>query len=249
MTPQTVLAVLILLIITIIGLLIYQTVYNPLQPEGFENEKEEIMFCPFKTKLFYQGNEISCCNGKVNGNTCDGKPICSRTGNNDLLGLPSCRKALLDYYALKSKEVCPLSMPNYYEDEQGADAGCTSVSLAASLTSPASMEKPRCRIYATNAENLKHPDSCQNQKELNNVDCSGGIDCVASIVTLEGSSVPLVQLQFSDQDGDRHTCFTDASYKAYKPTSKLFTTAPNEKPCPVLCDQVIKQYIKRDMSA
>lgn len=250
MTPQTVLAVLVLLIIAIIGLLIYQTVYNPLQTEGFENDnetnKEEIHFCPHRTKLFYQNNDKACCDGKLDGDTCEGQPICSFTSKN---GLPSCKKVLLDYYALKSKEVCPLSMPNYYEDKHGKQAGCTSAALAAGLTSPINTDTPGCRIYETNAENLKHPDSCQNQKELNNVDCGGGIDCVAQIVVLDNTSTPLVQLQFSDQDGDRHTCFTDKSYKAYKPESKLFTTAPNEKPCPVLCDQVIKQYIKRDMTA
>ena len=250
MTPQTVLAVLILLIIAIIGLLVYQTLYNPLRSEmneGFTSDQEEIHFCPFKTKRFFYQNGPSCCDGQLNGDTCEGQPICSFVPKN---GLPSCRKVLLDYYALKKDEVCPASMPNYYEDKKGNYAGCTAEALSAELTEPSSTntDKPSCRIYDTAAANKKHPDSCENQKGLDHVDCSGGIDCTAQIVTLENSSVPLVQLQFSDQDGDRHTCFTDKSYQAYKPESKLFTRVAGEKPPPILCDQIIKEYIKRDMT-
>jgi hypothetical protein len=247
MTPQTVLSILILLIIAIIGLLVYQSLSVQ---EGFTTtktvttNKEELSFCPFKTKLYYKGNDIACCDGAVNGNTCEGKPICGRSPNG-LLGLPSCRAALETYYSLKSKEVCPSTTPNYYEDEKGSNAGCTKGALTSNMTGPVSADELGCRVYANDADNKKYPNSCLNQKQLDTVECRG-INCVKQIVVLDTSQAPLIELQFSDQDGDRHVCYTNESYRAYKPQSKLFTTA--DAADSTLCDEQFKKYLDRDES-
>ena len=245
MTPQTVGLILVLLIITIIGLLVYQRFFIPRTYEGFTGETE-LSYCPHKSKLFYKGNDMACCEGTVNGNTCEGTPLCGRSGNG-LSGLPSCRETLLAYYKTKSEQICPSTMKHFYEDEEGSNAGCTSSDLTSDLTAPKNPAATSCKVYATDAENKKHENSCYNQKLLDTVECKG-VNCVKRIVVVEGALAPLIELQFSDHDGDRHVCYTNESYTAYRPESKFVTSEKDPKDCPVLCNEQYKLYLDKDES-
>lgn len=238
MTPQAALTILIVFIVSIIVFMTYQTLYNPPISEGFESEtKTELTFCPLKTKELHdkEGNTICCENSDyISTQTC-----CIRSAG--ATGYKSCRAMLEEDYTYISKQVCPDSMPNYYEDKEG-NKQCTAEQLSDSLTEPAvhNSSKPSCKIYATDKENQETPTSCYNLKLLEEVDCQG-IDCVKQIVVRPHSTVPLVQLQFSDQDGNPHSCYTNTSYANYKSAMNIKDTTAS----PELCDEMIARYNKQ----
>ena len=252
MTPQTVLSVLILLILAIIGLLMYQSFYHPMK-EGFDTstnqqqqqQQQQLTFCPHKTQSYYNNNDLACCDGPVIGNTCESGPICSRAPQS-VAGLVSCRQYLLDYYTLKSREVCPSSMKNYYEDEKGVVKGCTAAALTSDLTKPwdPNNEGPSCKIYPTDQENLTHVDSCLNARELELAACEGK-DCVKQITVPPNSKVPLIEIQYNDADNVRRSCYTNISYNGYRQSMNITSTPKNP---PELCDESFKKYLQRDES-
>lgn len=56
--------------------------------EGFKTNTNPVV-CPDNTKSYYdkEGN-LNCCRGQVNGNRCEGEPICTFSG--DVSKLPFC---------------------------------------------------------------------------------------------------------------------------------------------------------------
>ena len=138
-------------------------------------------------------------------------------------------------------------MKHFYEDEKVLNVGCTSSDLTSDLTAPKNPAATSCKVYATDAENKKHENSCYNQKLLDMVECKG-VNCVKRIVVVEGALAPLIELQFSDHDGDRHVCYTNESYAAYRPESKFVTSEKDPKDCPVLCNEQYKLYLDKDES-
>ena len=89
--------------------------------EGFQASpppsQQQLSFCPLKTSPFTNATgDTVCCDGKVQGNACQGSPVCALSNRSTV---PSCTQMLQDYYNVQSKKVCPPTMPNYYENEQG----------------------------------------------------------------------------------------------------------------------------------
>jgi len=235
MTPQAALTILIVLIVSIIVFMTYQTLYNPLVSEGFETEtKAELTFCPLKTKELHDkdGNTLCCENSEqISTGTC-----CIRSAG--ITKYTSCRAMLEESYRISSGLFCPRSMPNYYVDKEG-NRMCTAEQLADTLTEPAVLQssKPSCKLYPTEKENQETSTSCYNLKMLDDVNCQG-IDCVKQIVVRPNSNVPLIELQFSDQDGVPRSCYTNVSYANYKSAMKIKDTTSG----PELCDEMIARY-------
>jgi hypothetical protein len=197
---------------------------------------------PFHDK---NGNQV-CCDGKVVGNRCIGTPRCGQTTR---AGLPTCTQMLKDYYATKAKDVCPPSMPNYYEGQDGTHAGCTDGSLTPDMTAPNLPSQKTCTVYATPQDNAAKADSCQNQRQLEQTPCFGQA-CKKSLSVQSDATVALVQVEFTGADGHRHMCYTTDSYTQY-----LDRTQPgwqskgtfDPKKSLKLCAVAKKVYVDRTM--
>jgi len=62
--------------------------------EGFNDTIPALTSCPSNTKTFYdKESNISCCNGTVNGNTCEGTIVCSFSSSTSK-SYPSCKVLL-----------------------------------------------------------------------------------------------------------------------------------------------------------
>jgi hypothetical protein len=200
------------LVIVCIILLCLQS-SNKDSSEGFANAPTpSIGFCPMGYKPFHDknGNQV-CCDGKVVGNKCLGKPRCGQTTR---AGLPTCTQMLKDYYATKSKDMCPPSMPNYFEGQDGTNAGCTEGGLTTDMTAPNLPSQKTCKVYATPQDNAAKTDSCQNQRQLERTPCFGKA-CHKSLSVQSDAGVALVQVEFTGADGHRHACYTTDSYTQF----------------------------------
>ena len=233
------------LIIVIMGLLLYKKLYTT--NEGFEAKvKEGLSSCPLNMTSYYDNNDNpSCCDGKVEGNACISVIGSNRTCVRGMAknGKPSCRDVLLDYYKDRAAEVCPNNASNYYEGPNGIK-GCSAEPLATDLKGPVAKGsgKPTCLIYKTEEENQMKMDSCQNHKLLEDVDCRG-VNCVKSMSIVPNSPVPLVLVQFTDQDGGRHSCYTDDTYASHKASLKTAATI-SENPLQ-LCSIAYAKFLDR----
>lgn len=213
--------------------------------EGFA--APTVSFCPMGYKPFHDknGNQV-CCDGKVIGNKCIGTPRCGQTTR---AGLPTCTQMLKDYYTTKSKDVCPPSLPTYYESQDRAMAGCTEGALNPQMTAPNLPSQKTCRVYATPTDNAAKLDSCQNQRQLEQTPCFGQ-GCQKSLALEPSAGVALVQVAFTGSDGHRHTCYTTDSY-----TDFLNRTQPgwqskgifDPKKSLKICAVAKKVYVDRTM--
>lgn len=71
--------------------------------EGFNDTIPALTSCPSGTKTFYdKESNISCCNGTVNGNTCEGTVVCSFSSTSKLY--PSCKVLLQSIIEKRKKD-------------------------------------------------------------------------------------------------------------------------------------------------
>ena len=245
--PLVLLIVLVLIIITTIVVTGYRAKCLTLR-ETFTSDTQ-LTFCPLDSNTYMdKSGDTYCCDGQVEGNVCMGKPLCALSNKSSL---PSCTQVLTDYYKIKSGQICPTTMPNYYENEHGIPVGCTAAPLAPTMTQPQSSlsnTSPSCTIYASQSDNQANQNSCFNQQQLAATPCFG-IGCTKSIQIQPSVGVGIVTVDFGDTDGHRHTCYTSDSYAAYLNKTKpnwqsTFDLTKSIK----ICDVAQAVFVDRTMS-
>jgi hypothetical protein len=192
--------------------------------------------CPANTKYFIDKNGNSfCCNGTVRGLKCDGDVVCTMSPSKG--GVESCAAIEQRIQAGTSERVCPSSMPNYFENFTTGYKGCTSSELTASLDAPTNEAAPKCRIYATDAENNNKVDSCANIREMEKMPCISA-NCKKTVTSMEGDKPALVmQTYFAGESVPvPRMCSSKASYVRYL-TAKGQSTGALEGN-PAICEVV-----------
>ena len=160
-----------------------------------------------------------CCSGEVSGNVCSGVPKCSLSekGTRTALGetIPSCIKLQEAYYKEQAKLFCPLSMPNFYVNQQGGKE-CTDGLINAAMNAPASSQQRSCPVFSASQDYLNQstPESCYNQRKLDAVQCFG-TDCIKAVRIASGTGTALISVEFTDPNGIRHGSFTRDSLQEY----------------------------------
>jgi hypothetical protein len=170
--------------------------------------------CPAGYKTYYlEDGNVACCDGDIVANHCLGDSQCILTGNGTP-EMPNCTKYIKQLYAQKSKELCPLSMTNYFENRSKKTKGCTSDRLNNSLSEPISAQSSKCLIYSTEEKNINSKDSCYNQKELDKFPCFG-TNCKKYLTDTGSNTSPLITISFSDSNGILRVAHTKASMEQY----------------------------------
>jgi len=159
------------------GYIIYESFNSPTQFEGFTQAITDdivLQTCPINTKQYINTSGLSvCCDGSVATGICHGTDVCSLSEAGEL---PTCGRYLAAILDQKGYNVCPPSMPNYYE---GAKKGCTAGRRKTDGTGPANSADKSCVLYPTEQEELGNIDSCTNAKMMDNTQCFSGSDNVA----------------------------------------------------------------------
>lgn len=215
--------------------------------EGFANGVYDgndisITTCPNGTTSFVNESGFTlCCNGTVNGSTCNGVEACSLSGT--FGSLPSCSLYYGSYLAKKGETRCPASMPNYYEKADGSVKGCTAGKRLANGSLPASPSDKRCALYNDKGNDMMQIDSCTNIKMLEKTQCfkKGTPNTTKSL--LNYWPTPVVQCSYIDLSLDAvpHNCMEGSSInRYYKYLKELF---PQYAP---FIDNIFENSVKWD---
>ena len=132
-----------------------------LKKEGFQDTNTPKVKCPRGTKTYTTlSGDTMCCQGNVEGNKCEGKVLCTLSGNSSDK-VPTCAKLRQEYLA-KLQSKCPASAGfTSYEDEDTGNKGCAAQTTA-DRNQPQTPATSFCRLYDDKVDNHNYPDSCQN---------------------------------------------------------------------------------------
>jgi len=211
--------ILICIIIVLIAVIEYKK-----SSEYFEGESNGyyLTSCPSGYTSFHDKNNIlQCCSSNdVSGNMCNGPKVCALTGSSNV---PNCIDFVAADYKQKGKDVCPPSMPHYYENSVKKIYGCTSGKLNQTMDGIALPKQPTCKIYNTADNGVTQLDSCFNQMEMDHFKCFAD-NCTKSLIQHTKDTPVQISVSFSDSTGIPRTGITRASMKRF-----LDATKPNWK--------------------
>ena len=187
--------------------------------EGFATTSLQIRFCPLTAPVVQtaKGN-TDCCEGDLLDGKCKGNVICTQSPSHD--SIPTCPDYWKDYFAKKSRDLCPPSMTNYYEDVKSTSApkGCSASPPVADGTGPSDPSVPSCRVYNTTDENKENPDSCHIQKLKEKVRCpilSDAKDTQIKIANSYTNKFGFFYCLYTSNSGIPSFCGDDKSYTTY----------------------------------
>lgn len=128
--------------------------------------------CPtFASEIQTAKGTTDCCSGDLIDGKCNGNTFCTKSPEHD--GVPTCLVAWRDYFTKKGQEVCPASMPNYFENIKNntAPKGCSAGPIYEDGMLPKDGTAKQCKIYAEEKDNLFKIDSCAVEKLRASVQC------------------------------------------------------------------------------
>jgi hypothetical protein len=188
--------------------------------EPFNTEEESYLHsCPSGYKSYHLTNgNVACCKGEIISHECMSDEVCILSGK-ETPTIPKCTTVVTRGYNQKAQELCPPSLPSYFED--ASKKGCTNGSLTLTLTGPKTPTQPTCMIYSTMDANLTALDSCSNQKEMEEYPCFG-TNCTKSLVQTTPNAPVQIAIGFVDSTGMHRVAYTRASMQRF-----LDATKPN----------------------
>jgi hypothetical protein len=199
--------------------------YAPFEP--FENPASDgvsaappdpaaaLTFCPTDTKYFIdKAGDSLCCAGEVAGNRCVGEIECTFSAPKN--GIRTCGEIRAQLNKNIQSNLCPPSMPNYYESQSG-QRGCTASGLNQAGTAPVNEGMPKCLIHENRDKNDTDPASCANQRALEMMECIA-TDCKKAVISLAAAAPAILSQTFvvpSEEVLRPRMCMDRASYSRY----------------------------------
>jgi hypothetical protein len=222
--------------------------------EGFENGCPTL---PMKSTTIYKKNgKKSCCYASVNGEKC-----MEPEQNECILGnaqgaIPECN-TYVNSFKTANISMCPKSMPNIFFTNSAI--GCTDGPLNQTETGPLHESSKKCILPVTRDSNGKFvpdmthmqssPDNCLYELEREELECIGN-GCDRFVRTIPNGKGVLVGMDFTTNDGMRHTCYSSSSYRKMLEASGMTSTAINTiiQTHPSICSVSKKLYVDKSMS-
>lgn len=192
--------------------------------------------CPPGSKYFVDKNGNShCCAGTIRGLKCDGDVVCTMSPEKG--GVQSCRMIELAIAADKAAAVCPPSMPNYFKNFTTGYEGCTESALTASRDAPTNESAPKCKIYATPADNENKTDSCANIRDKELMKCVTP-NCQKTVTSLAADKPAVIMQTYFAGEAIPvpRMCSSKASYERYLRANKQSVAGLNDNPA--ICEVV-----------
>jgi hypothetical protein len=203
-------------------------VYEAFTSEETKEEKEgfigslddlQVSSCPANSKQFIDSDGIVlCCDGTISDGQCQGKPICSLSEGS--ARIPTCSTWFAAYLNEKGQNRCPASMPNYYETRDGTVKGCTAGRRNKDGSGPLTQNTKFCKLYKDQKTEEREPDSCTNQKLLEQAKCfSRNLPNVSKTLLKPEwePTAPSFVLCTYNEPGTLNTtqCITDGTYNRF----------------------------------
>lgn len=196
--------------------------------EGFsaniKTSNINLNFCPsWAPQTQTARGNTDCCEGDLVDGKCNGTTFCTMSPPHD--GVQTCVEAWKKYYAQKSSQHCPTTMPNYFEDQKNRQAltGCSASLIENDGSKPKNGAAARCRVYRTEKENREQKDSCFVEKGKLSVKCPAfaGYSSKVEIVS-QGDKFGSYVCSYVNPLGQRNSCNDEKSL-----TEMWDRTSPN----------------------
>ena len=173
----------------------------------------QIKACPAKTNQFTDtGGNVLCCKADLVGNVCpSGQLACTLSESTTI---PTCSAYVESILDVKGADLCPPTLPNYYEN--GPTRGCTAGKRTTDGSAPANSADKQCTLYANEKDEQSKLDSCTNLRMLEKTKCF--TTNVNESKTLVGwSDLPaLVSCSYKDTSSHMpRSCYSDESLYRY----------------------------------
>lgn len=188
--------------------------------EGFTSQRINLNMCPkWAPQIQTAKGNTDCCEGTLIDGKCSANTFCTMSPAHD--GVESCLEAWNRYFMEKSKQLCPSSIPNYYEDVRVPQnpKGCSTSSILENGSSPTNAAAKQCRIYPTERENRERMDSCFVERERLKVKCprlsgfSSTVENVSYSPALRSTFGSYV-CTYRNAIGQMNSCNDERSYSA-----------------------------------
>ena len=176
MASKITLVFLITVTVTLLGASYFLVKGQP-STEGFETQNYtvndlDINLCPsYTTEIQTAKGSTDCCQGDMVDGKCNGQTFCTKSPA--YTGVKACVDKWREYYREKGINMCPPTMPNYFENIQSKTAmkGCSAGPIVANGTVPKDKGAKQCIIYPTDSDNLRKADSCYVEKMRTRIQC------------------------------------------------------------------------------
>jgi hypothetical protein len=175
MASKTILLALIATTVTL--LIVSYFLWDRDTKEGFQSpaysvDVLQINTCPiFATEIQTAKGSTDCCQGEMIDGQCNGTTFCTKSPA--YLGVPNCIDAWRQYFTKKGNDICPSTMPNYYEDvtNPSSQKGCSAGPISSDGKMPTDTTRKQCKIYSSEEDNKTKLDSCYVEKQRSKVQC------------------------------------------------------------------------------
>lgn len=197
------------------------------QAPAYSVDMLQINTCPtFATEIQTAKGSTDCCQGDMIDGKCNGTTFCTKSPA--YLGVPNCIDAWREYFTKKGTDICPSTMPNYYEDVTNprSQKGCSAGAISSDGKMPTDQITKQCKIYASEEDNKTKLDSCYVEKIRSKVQCPA-INRIAPPAELfrdwrDATRYIAITCNYPFELGMPLQCFDKASVEAY-----LNTVTPN----------------------
>ena len=139
---------------------------------GYTVKSLIINTCPtFASEIQTSKGSTDCCQGDMVDGKCNGTTFCTKSPAYP--GVATCVDKWRDHFQKKGNDMCPGTMPNYYEDIQkpNGQKGCSAGAISKDGTRVINTTLAKCRVYPTEALNQQRPDSCYLEKQRLKIQC------------------------------------------------------------------------------
>jgi len=176
MASKITLAFLITVTVALLGASYFLLKQEP-STEGFQTQPYtvndlDINLCPsYATEIQTAKGSTDCCQGDMIDGKCNGTTFCTKSPAYP--GVKACVDKWREYFKDKGVNMCPPTMPNYFENIQNKNAikGCSAGPIVADGSVPKNSTAKQCKIYMSEADNLRKLDSCYIEKLRAKVQC------------------------------------------------------------------------------
>jgi hypothetical protein len=176
MASKITLAFLITVTVALLGASYFLLKQEP-STEGFQTQPYtvndlDINLCPsYATEIQTAKGSTDCCQGDMIDGKCNGTTFCTKSPAYP--GVKACVDKWREYFKDKGVNMCPPTMPNYFENIQNKNAikGCSAGPIVADGSVPKDSTARQCKIYVSEADNLRKADSCYVEKLRSRIQC------------------------------------------------------------------------------
>ncbi len=163
--------------------------------------------CPTVLNRFVSNDAINCCDGQVVNGKCKGKPACTLSSSNGTL--PRCVEWIASYSITKGVEMCPPSMPSYFENDDGAY--CTASRLRRDMRGTQDPNAKTCVVEGNLDKRLTNPNSCYNLRILEEMKLPPNINIIKKEIIVRATqgksfAIPLLTYAMKDAPTEYKLC-------------------------------------------